>query len=159
MINTGGTALTGASVTVSSIPTTYSQLYIYLSDIYGATDSQYAQIRFNSDSNLVYQSIFPRWNGSTATLGANNDREVYVSGYQMKNTDNNNAIWLLVKNYASTNDRKVGTMGSAVTDASSNRTVSAGGFHYDSTSAITSVTVKMESGNLSGGTIFVYGVK
>ena len=54
LINSGGTTLTGATTTISSIPGTYKNLFLIVQDFLPASDDQGLRIRFNSDSNNRY---------------------------------------------------------------------------------------------------------
>jgi hypothetical protein len=54
LINTGGTTLTGSSVTISSIPATYIDLYLVIRNPRPASDAVSVNMRVNSDSNNRY---------------------------------------------------------------------------------------------------------
>jgi hypothetical protein len=56
LINTGGTALSGSSVTVSSIPTTYKSLFIVVRGYKPGTQDTYTKLTFNGDTGNNYQT-------------------------------------------------------------------------------------------------------
>jgi hypothetical protein len=158
------TALSGASTTISSIPATYKDLKLYISDIYPATDTTTLRLRLNADTGNNYSYL-----GMTANYGTVfTDRgatfipmNINADGNQtFKNSDGNNSVVVEINDYASafmkTGDFKLNYLRSN----DSGITLSAWGFFgYDSTTAISSITVLFSSGNISGGTAYLYGVK
>jgi hypothetical protein len=94
LINTGGTALSGASVTISSIPSTYTNLYILMLGYYTATGDAATYVRFNSDTGNKYtwsyvRNINTTIAGSSALTGTSaiiNTRTIAASKWC---TDNN----------------------------------------------------------------------
>jgi len=49
LINTGGTTLSGASITISSIPATYNNLQLVIRDFLPSLDAEPVRIRLNGD--------------------------------------------------------------------------------------------------------------
>ena len=156
LINTGGTALSGSSTTVSSIPSTYKQLYIVLDDFYGA-GRNYLQMEFNSDTNYLnyfYNGI----RGTTSTASAiSAGRAQDLSVNNVYNGDYNNKITLTMNDYASSTN-KVGSYEQLFNTQTGEIAFGNGMYGYLGTSAISSITVRILSNNWSGGTIYVYGV-
>jgi hypothetical protein len=156
LINTGGTALSGSSTTVSSIPSTYKQLYIVLDDFYGA-GRNYLQMEFNSDTNYLnyfYNAI----RGTTSTASAiSAGRAQDLSVNNVYNGDYNNKITLTMNDYASSTN-KVGSYEQLFNTQTGEIAFGNGMYGYLGTSAISSITVRILSNNWSGGTIYVYGV-
>ena len=156
LINTGGTALSGSSVTISSIPSTYKQLYIVIDDFYGA-GRNYVQMEFNGDTSyLNYFNNMIRGTTSTATA-ANAWRQQDLSVNNVYNGDYNNKITLTMNDYASTTN-KVGAYEQVFNTQTGEIAFGNGMFAYLGTSAISSIKVFVLSNNWSGGTIYVYGV-
>jgi hypothetical protein len=90
------TALTGASITFSSIPSTYKDLYIYLVNFAPSTDSEYLAIRYNSDTGSNY--------GSTTSANTNVSKSAGTFGQLTSvtdNTDNPANVFIQIPNYAS----------------------------------------------------------
>jgi hypothetical protein len=156
LINTGGTALSGSSVTISSIPSTYKQLYIVLDDFYGA-GRNYVQMEFNADTSaLNYFNNGVR--GTTGTASAAFGwRAQDLSVNNVYNGDYNNKITLTMNDYASTTN-KVGAYEQVFNTQTGEIAFGNGMFAYLGTSAISSIKVFVLSNNWSGGTIYVYGV-
>jgi hypothetical protein len=154
LINTGGTALTGSSVTVSSIPNTYKSLYILVDAVRNTTSGSSASYRFNSDTGTKYVS---------REYYDTDAQPIQVStGVQMYNNFSNaspyGTVVIQIPNYTSTG-YKLHTVVSAA-DSHSNAGYSY--FYqrnraYFGSSAISSITF-YTSDSFAGGTVYVYGV-
>ena len=164
LINTGGTALSGASTTISSIPGTYNDLVIYMVDWYSSTNSG-VNLLINGDSTAAnYQQFVARGAGSTnGTYVDNSTVGMELSGYQVVGADNNNFVSIYIPNYANTVSRKVANSLAgyqANTSPSPSKGVTNTTCNYlGSTLNITSLEFKTFAGTWSGGTVYVYGVK
>jgi hypothetical protein len=151
------TTLTGASVTLSSIPQTYNNLQIVVQNFKPATDNSGLRLRVNSDSGTRYLTL-------TTTSGFNDsfsDTELTL----MQNNDNSVATGLSVTtipNYANSATWKImNTQSIAVngtTTANFNSYTSLGGY-YNQTTAISSLLFYPSAGNFTSGTVLLYGVK
>lgn len=156
LINTGGTTLTGASVSITSIPTTYVNLFVIVRNFKPASDGQELNLQFNSDTGTNYSSVTA--NGTALTV---------------------NSIWMRITDAADDTVAN-GSAATTIYDYANTATVRiADGiywgnsdgltttFHYrqyagiykSTGTAITSIQFKSSSGNLTSGTVFVYGVK
>jgi hypothetical protein len=157
LINSGGTTLTGASISVSSIPATYKELYIYIENALPATNDTQIRMRFNSDTNTVYSSI-----RSVDTSITKNDSSSLGLAFNISNTAATTGIAIArIPNYFNTVAPKNFTCFSQQTYSSNTAQwlVSQITGVYNSTSAISSITLFPSSGNWTSGTAFVYGVK
>lgn len=162
LINTGGTTLSGASVTISSIPSTYTNLYILMLGYYTATADAATYVRFNSDTGIKYTYAYVRninttVSGSsalTSTAAIINTRTIAAStAAKTSNAEIN------VMRYAESTANKFFTYSSGAVDPNTDGVMTmTGNANFASTSAISSVTVYADF-NFSGGTIYVYGVK
>jgi hypothetical protein len=156
LINTGGTTLTGASVTISSIPSGYNYLSLFVSDFKPATDATALNMRFNSDSGNNY--IQESGSGNNSAI---NDTKLLLSG-DADNTSANGFIVADIFNYLSTTAWRITRINSwvnnATTPANGNWTARTGVYGAVG-SAITSVTLLPASGNFTSGTAYLYGVK
>ena len=156
LINTGGTALTGASITLSSIPATYNDLRILVTNFKPATDAASLILRFNGDSASRYTYN----TASSVTNSGYVETEIFIS-YEQDDTTSNSLIYFDVFDYANTSTWKLGH-GEALTN---NPTTSSNfnyfnrwGF-YNQTGAINQITIQPSSGNFTSGTVYLYGVK
>jgi len=151
------TTLTGASVTLSSIPQTYNYLYILIYGVTNATADGSLRIDANDASNTA--TIFGRQ--STTSVGTQVDDRIYAgqgNNGDMLRTNANNCFLTRIYNYTSTTNFKTfDTIG--IFNNLSTRTAGGGWGGLSTTSAITSLVLRQSGGNFSTGTVLLYGVK
>jgi hypothetical protein len=157
LINTGGTALTGASVSISSIPATYNNLQIVIINPRPSVDGNTIGIRYNNDSTANRYSSINANGTASASFGATN---FDVMG-DTDNTATQGVVILDVYNYANTSIWKVANSISVTPNAttSTNLTAYRQLLTYNQTTAISEINFFVTSGSMSGGTVYVYGVK
>jgi len=162
LINSGGTTLTGASVLVSSIPATYKHLCVIIRNFIPATDNAYLNVRYNDDSTANRHR--GNWGYfSTAADGATGYTFDSTSSRIASNNDNavgSGLIQAWFFDYANTTTWKSHSFQSLGTDATTTTSfniLSAVG-QYNQTGAISSLRFLANTGNLTSGTVFVYGV-
>jgi hypothetical protein len=154
LINTGGTTLTGASITISSIPGTYKDLKLVVRNFLPATDAQAIRIRFNGDSGTSYAE-----NASDASNTAASLTEMTPCN-GADDTVSNGLIYATITDYANTTTYKMIEMQSIVTNPTTTANINYRrnvGWFYNS-AAITSITLFPSAGNFTSGTAFLYGV-
>jgi hypothetical protein len=152
------TTLTGASITLSSIPTTYVHLQLIIQNFRPDTDSRRIRMRFNGDSNTRYGGSQP-WSSVGGTIFAETEMESVTA-----NNDNltSQALSIIdVPNYTNTTTWKYAMWFSMNNDPSTSTSYSTTLSYniYNQTSAITSITLFPNTGNFSAGTVLLYGVK
>jgi len=155
LINTGGTTLTGASVSINSIPDTYKNLQLIIRNFLPATDNKGLSIRFNSDSNTRYAVSF-----ATQVSAQAFDRTQLDLGYANDNAVGTGLIAINIFDYANTVTWKMAS-GDVMTINETTTTqlnYRRGFFAYNQTSAISSLTLLPETGNFTSGTAYLYGV-
>ncbi len=161
LINTGGTTLSGASTSVTSIPGTYKNLHIYIENFSMGANNSNGYIQFNGTTSDNYAFAAQRRSGGSSEANAtegNNDVGIYfisVAG----TTAEGGFAYLLVPDYAATNHRKVATGVSYTINSDSPAAyyiMNPFGVLQNSNSAITSVQV-VSNGTYAGGTVYVYG--
>ncbi len=156
LINTGGTTLTGASITISSIPSGYNYLTLFVSDYKPATDTSQLIMRFNGDTGSNYKQE----SGSGVNMNMNNS-EIYLTG-EADNTAANGFIVSDIYNYLSTTAWRITRNNSWVnnpTTSTNGNWQATTGVYKATGSAITSLTLAPISGNFTSGTAYLYGVK
>jgi hypothetical protein len=159
LINAGGTALSGASTSVSSIPSTYKDLVVYIESIYGAS-AAYPQMYFNTDSTTTnYGNATMRMAWGTGTIDLRGGNTYQLGGTVLSTGNNNNGFFFTIPDYASTNVRKSASFHYSARNSDPTNASGNGNLAWNSTAAINQITILMSTGNLSGGTIYVYGVK
>lgn len=68
LINTGGTTLTGSSVSIQSIPATYNSLIVYLVAPRPATDNAFPAMIYNNDGTAKYRYSYDNADDQTFSL-------------------------------------------------------------------------------------------
>jgi len=156
LINTGGTTLSGASTTISSIPSTYNELVIYILNCKPTNDGNGLSVRFNGDSTANRHGSISTFQGNAGFT----DTSAYFAADFTNSGTSTSLIRVCIPQYANTTTRKF-VHGSAMVNYTSN-TANMGLFTwmgiYNQTDAISSLEFKMQSDFLSG-TVYVYGVK
>ena len=149
------TSLTGTTVTLGSF-SGYTDLQLVVIGAYGS-DQVTLHGRFNSDSGSnYYQGIYSSGTGSAVnkfTLGDG------VSSSSTNVTLRNYSV-LKIERYAETVGKPFQIQGGNIywSNTAQNYFVAENSV-YASSSAITSIDLFMSSGNFSGGTAYLYGVK
>jgi hypothetical protein len=154
LINTGGTALTGAgTVTVSSIGG-YNDYLIYVEDASGSNADTTFTLRFNSDTGNNYglAGLYLVTTPTISTLGGFGDS--YDIGRHTTNAGRVLAACFFELNAGNSTGIKPISFGS-VGDLGA-RGIQAKGY-YKGTSVISTVSIIASGGTLDGGTVYVYG--
>lgn len=156
LINTGGTTLTGATVTISSIPATYTDLYILAVNFKPATDNTDLVFYINGDSGTKYVRAGAGNDSGTGSFG---DTNVNLATNQDNGTGDGQAS-LMIRGYT-LSTWKMFFANSITNDFSTATNVrwatNIGATNI--TAAISSITFLCASGNFTSGTVYVYGVK
>lgn len=153
------TTLTGATVSLTSIPATYNDLRVVIKNFIPATDNKYMLMRFNSDATASRHSDQSGGDGASAQTFSRTDVGL---GQRNDNGVGNGLIVIDIPDYKNTTTWKIASGVSFTTDPTT--TTSFGwqalyGF-YNQTAAISSLDFLVESGgNFSSGTVLLYGVK
>jgi hypothetical protein len=147
------TTLTGASVTLSSIPQTYNSLFLV---IYGVTNAT-ADSVFGVEANAAALATYSAVTNGTAEV---NNNSLRISGaISPLRTDANNCWQVRFDNYTSTTNYKAVSWSGVYISAGPVNTAITGGGGFKSNTAISSIELKNYGGNLSTGTVLLYGVK
>ena len=144
-----------ATHTFSSIAGTYTDLVVVFNGS-ASTGSPVAWLRFNSDSGSNYSGTTLSGSGSAASSGRDtNVVQMYLSGADTLSTGMSQLI-INVQNYSNTTTNKTVL---ARSGNAANGTSAFVGL-WRSTSAITSITLGLTSGNYATGSTFtLYGIK
>ena len=143
-----------ASVTLSSIPGTYTDLFLAIN--FGATSGMDLYLRFNGDSATNYSTTRLAGNGTSAT----STRTTSDTGIQPRTPGNQastvTTIWNInVMNYANSTTYKTALSRYGYASAFTETDVGL----WRSTSAITSITLVAVSNTFTAGSTFtLYGI-
>jgi hypothetical protein len=154
LLNAGGTALTGAStVTVSGI-SNKNFIHIIVDAASSASASSTIALRLNTDTgtNYSYVAVFT----GSATGGTGNTGGDYIPLADMGNSAGNSATSIISIAGCNASGVKPLTFTGYATGSSS-QIHRSGGATYKGTSTISSISIVSLSGNLDGGTVYVYG--
>ena len=150
------TTLTGATVTLSSIPGTYKSLYYVIRNHLPASNGNLF-MRFNADSGANRHLTIDTFGQGTAT--AFNDTQMQLA--QTASTSANQAlIAVTIPDYANATTWKMANVSTIV--AATSPTTSVVKYlvlgAYNQTTAISSLSFFCGAGNFTSGTILLYGV-
>jgi hypothetical protein len=152
-----------ASVTFSSIPSTYTDLVIVLSAraVNTGTDFANYSYRFNGDTGTNYSITVLSGDGSATDSYRNSNATQVNAGYLSVSANTFSAHIVNIQNYANTNTFKTSLSRNNLgrIDASRTATVNAAVGLWRSTSAINSITFNASNGGfLAGSTFSLYGI-
>jgi hypothetical protein len=149
------TTLSGASTTISSIDQTYVQLYGVITGVTNASADGQFRIGPNGSTTGNYYGGVRLNTGTVVAVGAANVYwDLSMNNYPARANANNSANFL-ISNYASSTSYKNMTWSLCYNGDD----VNFGNNAYMSNTAITSLTFSNSGGNLSTGTVLLYGVK
>jgi hypothetical protein len=142
------TSLTGATTTISGISGSYTNL---VGIVYGITGTGNAKNRIapNGTTTISNQKSI-----DGTTVEQFNGDYMFLGGSTTISSNANNTFKFQIDNYASTTTYKPIFVNGGTDDYG---TISSG--VIETTSAITSLVFSRSSGNLSSGTVLLYGVK
>lgn len=152
------TSLSGASVTLSSIPATYKNLQLVIRDILPASSGNNLRMRVNGDTATRY--TVTGWSQATGTQTGFSLTQFQGLLQDMSSSVTQNLCIVDLFDYTNTVTYKCGSvigMAVNVTDATE-FTRSSINLWYNQTPAISSITLFFETGNITSGTALLYGV-
>jgi hypothetical protein len=149
------TTLTGASVSLTSIPAIYNNLQIVIRNYLPATDVESIRMTVNSTSSIYrLPNTLPETSNQSPSSS-------YIIGSGQDNAVSTGTSIVTIFDYANTTTIKVSTIVSALTDAgaSTNFNLKFNMGIIGTTSAISSIQFVNGSGNFTSGSVLLYGVK
>jgi hypothetical protein len=150
------TTLSGSSVTLSSIPSTYKNLQLVIRDVATATDDNYVLLRLNGDSGSNRHASVSA-NAADYTVTFNSNQIVINSG--IDNAVFDGLTIVDIPDYANTVTQKIAPYRGLYQFHSSGTKISVNStIFYNQTSAISSLEINILYGTFSGGTALLYGV-
>jgi hypothetical protein len=142
-----------ASVTFSSIPSTYTDLVLVLNTI-TSTSSEYMTVTINSDTGSNYSRMNVSGNGTVVSSGRSSNETVWYIAVETYGTNSLkfNSITHFM-NYSNTTTNKTFLSRASHTDLGTDAVVGL----WRNTSAIN--TIKVNSNFATGSTFTLYGIK
>jgi len=150
------TTLTGASVTISSIPGTYKNLVLQFRNVRAGSDGG-IRVRVNGDSNTRYRTYGDLGNNLG---GASFNATEWTSEYGGNSSNDSSSANWIIYDYAYTTTYKIGECFNWFVgyNNTANSDSTKRYFGYNQTAAITSLDLFSNIGNWSNGTVLLYGV-
>lgn len=153
------TSLTGASTTISSIPTTYNDLYVLIDNPYLNTAGSYLQVQPNSATNLA-DFRYSTWTGGGVGQYGVTAGSIEAAIDLAATSGPTRNVWILkIYSYANTTYGKPFEMVGTSSNGDSAIILSGG---IRTASAITELKITTSSPGsrtFSGGQVRIYGVK
>ena len=154
------TAMSGSTLTVSSISQSYKHLLVIMKDVYCSVNDAGGDIRFNGDTGSKYNISNFRITNTTASNEAGITTE--LSNAIFSNPSTNTAtklssVMMNIYRYTETSTI-VGELQSISTKDDGTSMSSRMPFSYAATAGITSISFIMNTGTFSGGNVYIYGV-
>jgi hypothetical protein len=149
------TGASTATITLSSIPATYTDLVVIANVLYSANNGDFIRVRFNGDNSSLYSGTPLVGNGTSY----NSYRSTNDSGYTFyaSSTSTYTAVQMHINNYANTTTNKA--ILSRSSSVSSTNVEARIGL-YRSTAAINSISILFSLASIAAGTnITLYGIK
>ena len=151
------TSLTGATTTISSISQDYKSLYMIITGVTNATSTDAFTCKPNNVSNLSNQIRVDTsgiWTGNNINTSI---RLTPASSAGSLFTNANNSWAFTINNYTSTTAFKPFSIYGAFQNPGNNQGFACFG-SFNSNTAISSLVFAADGGNLSTGTVLLYGV-
>jgi hypothetical protein len=149
------TTLSGATTTISSISQGYTDLVAYIYGVTNATSNGILKIKPNNLSNSYYNCIN---DVSSSSIGRNTD--IFLTANAGLTSATENAYTIKFPNYASTSSFKTFESYGGFYNVSLSAFTPTMSFGYVfATTAISSLVFLNSGGNLTAGTVLLYGVK
>jgi hypothetical protein len=152
------TTLSGASVVLSSIPSTYKNLQLVIKNLLPVDAGAYFYMRLNGDTGTRYAGY--EWAAGSDLSGTFGGTFLGTMQTQMSNSVSPNIVMINLWDYANTTTWKSGTTqgANALNGTPANIVRNTSHFYYNQTAAISSITLFMSTGNITSGTALLYGV-
>ena len=148
------TTLSGASVTISSISSAYTDLYVTVTGVTNNTTA--GDLTFTCNSDDTPYSFGRQWKGGTETNWSGSGNLVPpAEGFNRTVTGNN--LFVYFPRYAIAGIARVGEVFGYYRHSSNNAFMYNGSYGTEGTAAISSLTLSNSGGTFSAGTVRIYG--
>ena len=149
------TTLTGASITLSSIPATYNHLQMIVRNFKPATDNTSLQVRMNGDSTASRHRLFQDF------VNMQPFNSTLWDGVYGDNTDAQGLFIYNIFDYANTTTWKTANATLFMNDNATPTSIEYAFYNaaYNQVGAISSIQLLPSTGNFTSGTVLLYGVK
>jgi hypothetical protein len=156
------TTLTGASVTLSSIPQTYNDLRLVIRNPLPATDGAYLTLQYNGiTSSQYFGTTGTYYSTAPITTGAAVASMDIAGTTGLDNSVTNSNVMHEIYDYTNSTTYKNINTYAVTTDPTVPTASYIGSYpgYYKQTTAISSILIKLNTGNFTSGSVLLYGVK
>lgn len=153
------TAMSGASTTISSIPTTYKELRLVLTGL-GATNDNFCQMRLNGDSGNNYQFSSIRMTNTTQSGSSSSTGAVSFfdsSFMSIASNDKSSGLFEFPRYTDTSGEQAFYSRALGFQNSGSQYMIQCFG-SYAKSAAITSITFIAPTGTFDAGNAYLYGV-
>jgi len=155
LLNTGGTALTGAGTITVNI-SSYDSYFIYIEGASSSNASPYIRLRVNGDSGGNYSWVNVGLQGTSVRADSPAGVSSFYNLGRVGNTAANVMYAMITILGGKTTGLKPINAVAYGDGTGTNESFSTNGYYYGS-SAITSISLLASTGNFDAGTVYVYG--
>lgn len=154
LINSGGTALSGGTTTITGI-SGKNDLAIFVDGLsLNATSDIGIRIRFNSDSGSNYDYIVQ----GRATVGTGSEALSSTNWFLgVPNAAGNTADCIIMVSGCNSSGLKFGQWTFSGNEAGTNNKYFSGNGRYTGSSTVSSISISCDSNSFDAGTVYVYG--
>jgi hypothetical protein len=152
------TTLSGATTTISGISGAYAKLYLIISGVTNATANGQFRCAPNGSTNITSQLRVDQGGSPIPTISTPTDYLFLTNSYTVLRTNSNNIFTIDINNYASATAYKSFRVNGLYNDVGGTNVAVNSGGGIGTNSAITSLVFSNAGGNLSTGTVLIYGV-
>lgn len=157
LLNAGGTTLTGSgTITISGI-SGIDNLRVFILTGSSSNASATVQILLNSDSGTNYSYFTGYQSGSSTSYTGGTGQAFFGVGILSDNAASNTMLSAEIAGANSSGVKMASFSGSSNTGGGANNAFIAGGGYWNNSATVSSVSVKVSTGNWDNGTVYVYG--
>lgn len=152
-------SLSGSSVDITSISSSYNSLILYLNNVsLNGNGALWLRVNNNADSNYDVVRLDFNTGSTPTTVGSAAATEFALTGTNVVASGTTNALVIQIPNYASST-KKIIYSNAALDLTSSNRMVNFATGQWNNTTAISQVNILSNGQSFDNGTYTLYGVK
>ena len=161
LLNSGGTALSGATTTISGI-SGKGKIYIIIENCSSASAGGTVDLRVNGDTGNNYFTVGPKVNQAASYAATNLTQSTSTAagkigfGQLSSNSASVLAAFAFIDGANSSGVKPIIYGGSATAAGGSAQAANWGGGMWTGSATVSSISILSESGNFDSGTVYVY---
>jgi hypothetical protein len=157
LLNAGGTALTGSgTITISGI-SGIDNLRVFIDRGSSSSASANVEILLNSDTGANYSYFTGYQSASSTSYIGDTGQTSFIPGILSNNAASALMLSAEIAGANTSGVKMVSFSSGANTGGGANNALIAGGGYWNNSATVSSVSVKVSTGNWDNGTVYVYG--